>query len=359
MAIQAKDTWSLSIEKRYRIGMRPTLLTPAVVVLLAVLPACGDDTGLTSGLGGSAASSADGSSSTGSPSSSSSSSPTTVGPGGGGSSSDGGGGSTATTGETTSSATGGGGGGGAGGSDVCAGPRPGPTNTGVPGGIELVPSGSITIDEDGAIIEGLDIEGEVTILADDVTIRNCRIRSGDYYPIRYFDEGNTGLVVEDSEIEGLSEAVTAAISFTDYTARRLNVHGGADGFKADANVLIEDCWVHDLGNYPDQHNDGVQSTGGKGVTIRHSDLSGGSNAAVQTGDEGAATEDLLIECSWLSGGGYTLNIRGSGATVPVHTRILNNRFGRNAAYGPLTIDDPNPIVTGNVYDDDDEPIPYP
>jgi hypothetical protein len=242
---------------------------------------------------------------------------------------------------------------------TCARPKPGPTNTGVPAGTVLKPSGSIKVETAGAVIEDLDIQGEIAVLADNVTIRRVRIRSGDYYPIRYFDNKNTGLVVEDSEIEGTSDDVTAAISFENYTARRLNIHGGADGFKADANVLIEDCWIHDLRNGPDQHNDGVQSTGGKGVTLRHNAISGASNACVQTGDESVATEDLTVECNWLSGGGYALNIRGTGPTVPKNTRIIDNRFGRDSAYGPWTLDDPNPTVTGNVYDDDGSAIPYP
>jgi hypothetical protein len=222
-----------------------------------------------------------------------------------------------------------------------------------------VPSGSIKVTQNGQIVEKLDIAGEITVLANDVIIRNVRIKSGDYYPIRYFDNNNTGLLVEDSEIEGTSGNVTSAIAFHDYTARRLNIHGGADGLKADSNVLIEDCWIHDLSNGPTEHNDGVQSTGGKGVTIRHNSISGASNACVQTGDEGAATEDLTVECNWLDGGGYALNIRGTGATVPKNTRVINNRFGRSSGYGPWTIDDPAPTVTGNVYDDNNEPIPYP
>jgi Right handed beta helix region len=242
---------------------------------------------------------------------------------------------------------------------VCNGPRPSASNTGVPAGTTLVPSGSIQVTQDGQLVEKLDIAGTITVLANDVTIRYVRITSGDYYPIRYFDNDNTGLVVEDSEIVGTSGDVTSAIAFANYTARRLNIHGGADGFKADSNVLIEDCWIHDLNNGPGQHNDGVQSTGGKGVTIRHNDISGASNACVQTGDEGGATEDLTVECNWLDGGGYALNIRGTGATVPKNTRIVDNRFGRHSGYGPWTIDDPAPVVTGNVYDDTGEPIPYP
>jgi len=241
----------------------------------------------------------------------------------------------------------------------CDGERPGPTNTGVPSGTTLTPSGSIQVITDGAIVEGLDITGTITVLANDVTIRKVRITTGDYYPIRYFDNGNTGLLVEDSEIGSTSGNATSAIAFANYTARRLNIHGSSDGLKADSNVLIEDCWIHDLSNGPGEHNDGVQSTGGKGVTIRHNDISGASNACVQTGDENAATEDLTVECNWLDGGGYTLNIRGTGATRPKNTRVIDNRFGRNAGYGPWTIDDPSPTVTGNAYDDNGEPIPYP
>ena len=240
---------------------------------------------------------------------------------------------------------------------ACGKPKPGPTNTGVPPGTKLTASGPIKVTQNGAVVENLDIAGEVQVLANDVTIRKVRITSGDYYPIRYFDNKNTGLVVEDSEIIGTSTDVTSAISFANYTARRLNIHGGADGFKADENVVIEDCWIHDLANADGQHNDGVQSTGGKGVTIRHNSISGASNACVQTGDEGAATEDLTVDCNWLSGGGYTLNIRGTGATRPKNTRITNNRFTRDSAYGPWTIDDPAPIITGNVWDDDGSPIP--
>jgi hypothetical protein len=238
---------------------------------------------------------------------------------------------------------------------ACGKPKPGPHNTGVPAGTTLTPSGSIRVEEDGAIVEDLDIAGEIQILANNVTIRRVRIRSGDYYPIRYFDNDNTGLVIEDSEIEGTSDDATASMSFANYTARRLNIHGAADGFKADSEVLIEDSWIHDLRNGPDQHNDGVQSTGGANVTLRNNWISGASNAAVQTGDLGGATENLTIECNWLGGGGYTLNIRGTGATVPVNTKIINNVFTRDSAYGPWTLDDPNPTISGNTYEDG-EPI---
>ena len=103
----------------------------------------------------------------------------------------------------------------------------------------------------------------------------------------------------------------------------------------------EDAWIHDLKNYPDQHNDGVQSTHGLNVHIRHNRIEGASNACVQTGDESGQTTDLVIECTWLSGGGYSLNLRGES---PTGTQVLRNRFTGDWGYGPWTFDDPNPTV---------------
>ncbi len=241
---------------------------------------------------------------------------------------------------------------------ACGKPRPGPHNTGVPAGTVLTPrSGVIRVEQDGAIIEDLDIEGAIHVLANNVTIRRVRLTSGDYYPIRYSDNDTTGLVVEDSEIIGTSDDATAGVSFNNFTVRRANIHGAADGIKADANVLVEDSWIHDLRNGPDQHNDGVQSTGGKGVTLRNNWISGASNAAVQTGDLGAATEDLTLECNWFGGGGWTLNIRGQGATVPKNTRIVNNVFARDHGYGPWALDDPDPTIEGNTYEDGEPILP--
>jgi len=65
----------------------------------------------------------------------------------------------------------------------------------------------------GAVLDGLDVNGSIDVLADNVTIKRSRIVSGDYYPIRYFDNDNTGLLIEDTEIAGTSPDVTSSIAF--------------------------------------------------------------------------------------------------------------------------------------------------
>lgn len=222
---------------------------------------------------------------------------------------------------------------------------PDETNTGVPAGTTLTSSGTITVTKNGAIIENKDIRGQVMVQANNVTIRKSRITSGDYYPIRY-DNPYRGLVVEDSEIASTGTDGTAAMSFGYYTARRLNVHGAADGFKADNSATIEDSYIHDLAITAESHNDGVQTTGGSNVTLRHSTciLKEGGNACIQFG---SADSGWLITDNLFSGGGWTLN-GGQGQT---YMTVTNNRFTREHGYGPGSLGSIGLVWTGNYYDD--------
>jgi chitodextrinase len=231
---------------------------------------------------------------------------------------------------------------------------PDETNTGVPSGVTLTPSGSLTVSTNGTVLDGLDITGQVVITADNVTIRNCRITSADYYPIDY---SGTGLLVEDTEIIGQSTNVTAGISFDNYTARRVFVTGTADGFKANNNVLIEDCYVHTLAIGQTTHNDGVQATGGDSVTVRHNTFKLGDqtgvSAVVQLGNEYGNNSNWLIENNLIDGGGWSINANTDDASKSPNCQIINNRFTRRAGYGPGGAAGATWI--GNIYDDDGSP----
>lgn len=222
------------------------------------------------------------------------------------------------------------------------------TNTGVPPGTSLTNSGSITVTQNGAIIQNLNINGQIIIRANNVTIKNTRVTSGDYYPIDH-NNGNTGLVIEDSEIIGTGSNVTASVSFDNYTLRRVNVHGGADGLKGNTNVVVEDSYIHDLSVGQDTHNDGFQATGGSGVTLRHNTFklstTLGASACIQMGNEWGPNNNWLVTDNLIDGGGWSINASASG-TNRVFT---NNRFTRNAGYGPGSV--PGSTWTGNYYDD--------
>jgi hypothetical protein len=52
---------------------------------------------------------------------------------------------------------------------------PDPTNTGVPAGVTLTPSGSITVNKAGTVVSGVDVTGTITIMASNVTVEDSRV----------------------------------------------------------------------------------------------------------------------------------------------------------------------------------------
>lgn len=225
---------------------------------------------------------------------------------------------------------------------------PDATNTGVPVGVTLTNSGPLNITTNGAVIQNLNIvNGSIAVNANNVTIRNCRITTYDYYPI---ENMGTGLVVEDCEITGTADAVTAAISFGNYTARRCNVSGSADGFKANSNVVIEDCYIHGLRVTQNSHNDGIQSTGGSNVTVRHNTID--TNTAGVAIQFGSSDTGWLVTNNLVRANGWAFN-GGSGTS---NCTFTNNRFARVAGwYGPVSLGGSGNTWSGNIYDDTGNP----
>ncbi|MDB5605253.1 MAG: hypothetical protein JWP25_2153, partial [Bradyrhizobium sp.] len=79
---------------------------------------------------------------------------------------------------------------------------PDATNTGLPAGVTLTPSGDLVITKAGTVISGLNITGTVTIQAANVTLENCKITSSSYFVVNVA-AGVTGAVVQNCEINGL------------------------------------------------------------------------------------------------------------------------------------------------------------
>ncbi|MFZ1301225.1 MAG: hypothetical protein WAQ27_01430 [Candidatus Microsaccharimonas sp.] len=219
---------------------------------------------------------------------------------------------------------------------------PDTTNTGVLPGVTRTSSGSVTISTNGAVFENKNVTGQIVVTANNVTIRNVRITSPDYYPIDY---SGTGLLVENTEIIGTSDAVTACMSFDNYIARRVNCSGGADGFKANSNVTIEDSYITGLRIGDETHNDGIQTTGGSNVTIRRNtiDVRGISAEVMQLGIEWSANSNWTVDGNLLAGGGWVFN---GGPVNPM--TITNNRFAGTRAYGIGSVS--GATYTNNYYD---------
>ena len=226
---------------------------------------------------------------------------------------------------------------------------PGPDNTGVPAGVTLRPSGDLVVTEAGAVVDGLDVEGCVQVLASDVTIQNTRIRCSDPETANVVQVGDgvTGLLVQDTEIDGLGQA-DIGVGWNDYTLRRVEVHGTNDGVRLGDDVLVERSWIHDMVRQGELHPDCVQATQGSDITVRGNtldvharDAGDLNNAAVMLGSETGSRvlERVLVEGNWLNGGNYTVNVRqdatltasSSGTTCTGPTAATARRRPRPAS----------------------------
>ena len=215
----------------------------------------------------------------------------------------------------------------------------GPTNPGA-----LRPSGSITVETDGTVIEDVDITGSIVVEASNVTIRNFRINSnGGAYGIN-IRGGNKEILIEDGEITNARSA--PILTYSPIVARRLHIHtNGADGMKIQGSgSLIESSFIEKLGMNDRAHADGNQSRGVKNVTFRYNNFymphpgtpeyPGApfkSNATIflET-PSGSSTNNILIDGNWLNGGAYTIFCSDSSTNV----KVINNFFGRYNAGWP-------------------------
>lgn len=180
--------------------------------------------------------------------------------------------------------------------------------TGVPGGTSLTPSESITVTEDGKVIDGLEIEGMVTIAAPNVTIRNSRIMTDSVMGVKV--ESGGSVVIEDSEIVGLSGECANGVGYAHYVLRRVDVSGCQDGMKASGgSAEIYDSYIHDLRKTDDSHNDSIQSTGATGVVIEGNTICApykATVAAINLSPQRTSITDVTIRSNFLYGGNHTV-----------------------------------------------------
>jgi hypothetical protein len=222
----------------------------------------------------------------------------------------------------------------------------------VPTGTALTRSGSLTISTNGAVIDGRDITGSITINADNVTIRRTRITTSAALGIRV--NGRNALI-EDVDIIGTTADCGAAIGYANYTARRVDVSGCADGLKVAGNVVVEDSYIHDQRKGPGTHNDGVQASAGSNIVLRRNRILGPfqqSTAALMFGTGIGPISNVLVEDNFLSGGGYMVYFldQEKGYGPPTNVRIIDNVIDADSFKFNWLQTNASLVRSGNVYD---------
>jgi hypothetical protein len=254
--------------------------------------------------------------------------------------------------------------------------------TGVPVGVALtLVNGDLHMNQAGKKYDALDIRGCVLVEADNVTLSRSKVdgRDCEYYVINneVGDTPHTGLTITDVDVDLTGQFNTKGIASSQFTARRVHFHGGADCIHYGSNVIIEDnlCEVAKLppNTNIDYHADGFQSGGGSGVLIQHNTILNANDqtSAIINGTDGVALDlqyNVRIINNLMAGGGYTVYCNAHYASVVPTTEIRGNRISRSyytwpgnpargGFYGPWTDCKSVSGAGTNVWDEDGAPIP--
>jgi hypothetical protein len=246
-------------------------------------------------------------------------------------------------------------------------------NTGLPDGTRLkaIISSPLRVRKAGTVIDGVDIRADISVEADNVTIKNSRvITAGEWGIIQR--ENAQGLVVQDSEIRGngkdrlqhaifnLGGAITIVRNDMSLVSDALSTSVG----------LIEDNYLHDPIYFDGDHTDMIQSNSGpppgQRLVIRHNTIINtlDQTAAVALFQDFGVQHDALIENNLLAGGGYALYGGAGTKGKSYNIKVIGNVFSRevyrsSGQYGPVAYwdnDGSGNVWQGNVWADTGKPV---
>lgn len=207
---------------------------------------------------------------------------------------------------------------------------PDATSAGVPAGISLRQSGGLTVTTAGAMIEGLNIVGQVVINAPNVTLRNCKVTSNSFAVILIKDEISRTLI-KNCEIDGQGAGGQGIAGQGTFVAN--NIHDCADGIDVRGNhTRIQDNFIHSMRGTENSHFDGIQADGKiSDLIIEHNTVINefAQTSALMLDNYWGPIDNVRIENNLLIGGGYTVYLNEVGKGQPGGGPMTNVVFVNN------------------------------
>ncbi|QOZ77606.1 hypothetical protein XH83_20430 [Bradyrhizobium sp. CCBAU 53351] len=232
---------------------------------------------------------------------------------------------------------------------------PDATNTGVPAGVTLTPSGDVVITQAGAVVSGLNITGSVYIKADNVTLENCKITSGGWAGVT-IDSGVTGAVVQNCTIDGTGRAPDGTGNqgiMGSGTFIGNNIFNVENGIVPGSNSVIQGNYIHDLQAGGSPHYDGIQIDGGlSNIQITGNSIINqwGWTSAVMIDNGFGPVSNVTVTNNLLTGGAYTVYADSNLGTASITGVSFTNNHVGGAQYGDALIRGNNSVFTGNYTD---------
>lgn len=194
---------------------------------------------------------------------------------------------------------------------------------GVPAGTALtVINGDLTINTNGAVVDGKEIHGCIDVRASNVTIRNTRIIGPCIYGLRTDLAPSAGTTVLDRVEINCGDGHGTGLAGPHFAAHAVYIHNCENGLEINEGSSLSDSVISAIEVTQDAHGDGIQSQDGTNVVIRHNTLLEINPVTSAIITNPTLNNGWLIEDNFMGGGAYTLYCteKGTGWTV------RNNRF---------------------------------
>jgi hypothetical protein len=201
---------------------------------------------------------------------------------------------------------------------------------------------TLTVTEDGAVIENLEIRGTLRIQAFNVTVRNVWVYTTASWTVHVASGSAT---FENMEIGHPGFIGERGIGGSNITARDLYIHDVEDGIKLGSNSFYDRIVVEHLDSPNESpHGDALQADGGAmNSTVQNSVLDStgpmglGNSAVILKSDLGPIA-NITMTGNYFNGGNYTIFVRDGGYGMPSGVAFNGNRFGSESRYGLLSTD---------------------
>jgi len=214
----------------------------------------------------------------------------------------------------------------------------------------------MTITKDGTVLDGYEIHGQLTIQADNVTVKNSLIKtSHDWWGIQSGDATNflaqNNTVIGDGSAEGNSGLGGNGTFIGN------NISGFENGIftGGGANIVIKGNYIHDLqNNGSDPHYDGMQVMGGeKNLLIEGNTVLGRGNADLFIDSQWAPISGVTIKNNYLAGSsdiGYTMYIVSDDKGGLITNAVVTDNYIEKGQYGYLNTYKASPVMSNIQWD---------